>query len=81
LTGLHYWHSKRTEVEVPEKLYSSTQAAARLGVSRVTVYNWVEAGMFPHAYRLSGGEKSPLRIPESDIKAFEAKRQPQPQQA
>ena len=66
---------------MPEKLYSSTQAAERLGVSRVTVYNWVEAGYFPHAYRLSGGEKSPLRIPESDLKAFEDKRQPHHEQA
>lgn len=61
---------------MPDKLYTSNQAAERLGVSRPTIYNWVEAGLFPNAYRLSGGEKSPLRIPESDIKAFEARRQP-----
>lgn len=56
------------------KLLTTTEAAERLGVSRVTINEWIDKGFFPNAYKLSGQAKSPYRIPVSDIETFEAKR-------
>lgn len=54
---------------------SVPDAAERLGVDRVTVWRWVQAGEFPNAYRLNpNNPRSPYRIPEEDITAFEEKR-------
>ena len=57
-----------------DKLLTSTQAAERLGVSRITIYEWIKAGLFPHAYQLSELKQSPYRIPERDVIAIEQKR-------
>lgn len=57
-----------------DKLLTSTQAADRLGVSRITIYEWIKAGFFPHAYQLSEQRQSPYRIPESDVIAIENRR-------
>lgn len=60
-----------------ETLLTSTQAAKRLGVSRITVYEWIKAGLFPHAFQLSELKQSPYRIPEQDVIAIEQKRREQ----
>lgn len=62
------------EVMVSEKLLTTGQAADRLGVSRVTINKWIDQGLFPHAYKLSGLKQSPYRIPETDVIDFETRR-------
>lgn len=59
---------------MPGKLLTSTQAAERLGVSRMTINKWINDGQFPNAYKLSGSGQSPYRIPEADVEAIEARR-------
>ena len=51
---------------------TTTQAAKELGVSTRTLQLWIQQGEFPHAFKLTPGNKrnSPLRIPRSDINAF-----------
>lgn len=56
------------------KLFTTSQAAERLGVSVVTINKWIDRGYLPHAYKLSQGAKSPYRIPEADIEVLEEQR-------
>jgi len=59
-----------------EKVYTAKEVAARLGVSPQSITLWIRKGQFPNAYRLNpDAARSPHRIPESDIIAFEKKRQ------
>lgn len=55
---------------------SIPEVAERLGVHRVTVHRWVvNKNYFPHAYQVNPHEsRSPYRIPEEDVIAFEEKR-------
>lgn len=54
------------------------QTAERLGVSRKTITLWIQRGAFPHAYRLNPAiQKSPYRIPITDVIDFERRRDPQ----
>lgn len=64
----------RKEVAVSDTLLSTSQAAERLGVSIATINNWIDKGMMPHAYKLSGHGKSPYRIPVKDVEAIETQR-------
>lgn len=57
-----------------ERYYTVAEAAKRLGVQNKTVRLWVLDGKFPGVYRLSDEPKSPYRIPESAIAAFEQNR-------
>ncbi|MEU2789058.1 helix-turn-helix domain-containing protein [Streptomyces sp. NPDC007100] len=54
-----------------EQLLDAAEVAARLRVSRSTVYNLVAAGRLP-AHRMGGGKIRPrgLRIPESAVLAY-----------
>jgi excisionase family DNA binding protein len=52
------------------KLLTPAQVAARLGVSKALVYQWVEEGRLP-AYRLgTGGRRGRILIDEVDLNAF-----------
>ena len=65
-----------TEDDVSQKVLSVTETAARLGTHRNTVLLWIRQGEFPNAYPNNPNkDNSPLRIPETDVEAFEAKRQ------
>lgn len=57
-----------------EKMYSTAQAAKRLGVTRKTAYRWYQRGEFPNARPKSPISGSSLVIPESDIIDFEQRR-------
>lgn len=62
-----------------EKVLTTTEAAKRLGVTSRSILAWIQQGHLPNAYRLNPGmPRSPHRIPESDIVAFEKKRQRNP---
>jgi excisionase family DNA binding protein len=57
------------------KLYSTREAAQRLGVTARTIQQWINDGKLPGAYKLDPtGQTSPYRIPEADIVAFEQQR-------
>ena len=58
-----------------EEVLTSTQVAKILGVSPGAVNKWLDAGDFPHAYKLNPTRpKSPWRIPKGDIDLFIQKR-------
>ena len=57
-----------------EKMYSTAEAARRLGVTRKSAYRWYQRGEFPNARPKSPIPGSSLVIPESDIIAFEQRR-------
>jgi excisionase family DNA binding protein len=66
---------------VEEKRFSTAEAAERLGVVQRTIQRWYEQGEFPNARPKSPTPRSPIVIPESDIAAFEQRRDaagPQP---
>ena len=46
---------------------STTEAAARLGVSEKTIRNWIEKGKLKAATLNPSDPKSPYRIPESEV--------------
>lgn len=54
---------------------STFEVAERLGVTNVTVWRWCKDGVFPNAYQVNPRvERSPWRIPEDDVIAFEEER-------
>jgi excisionase family DNA binding protein len=56
--------------ETTPRLLTVPQVAARLGVSRVTIYRLIHENELP-AVRLRGGPKrAPLRIPEDEFEAW-----------
>lgn len=62
------------------KKYSTSQAAQRLGVSRQTVVNWIDAGIL-EANKLSPLRGSNYQITEEAIRKFEQQRQVQTNQS
>lgn len=50
------------------------QLAAHFDVTTRAVRKWIARGYFPNAYRLSPSPRSPFRVPERDVAAFEAQR-------
>lgn len=48
-----------------EKMYTATEVAEKLGVTRKTVQNWIKDGNIP-AYQFG----SAYRVTESDLKQF-----------
>lgn len=61
-----------------ERYYTVDELAARWQVSGRAVRKWIAEGAFPNAYRVGLGQKSPIRIPESDVLEFERKRKVHP---
>jgi excisionase family DNA binding protein len=59
------------------KMLSVKEVAERLGVTPRAIHRWIKRGYFPGAYKLSPALNSPYRIPESDIIAFEERRERQ----
>lgn len=45
-----------------------TQLAEVFGVSRQTIYNWIEDGRFPNSFKAGGGDAITL-IPAADVAA------------
>ena len=68
---IHYSTGARL---MAEKMYTTAEAAKRLGVTRKTAYRWCHRGEFPNARPKSPVPGSTLVIPESDIIAFEERR-------
>lgn len=62
------------DIMAEEKMYSTAEAARRLGVTRKSAYRWYQRGEFPNARPKSPIPGSSLVIPESDIIAFEQRR-------
>ena len=60
--------------EATMKAYTTQQVADRLGVSRPSVYLWIQAKMFPNAFRKSPQPNSPWMVPEEDLIEFEKRR-------
>jgi len=56
------------------KTLSTTEVARRLQVHRNTVIDWIRKDYFPNTRKLGLGKNSPYVIPESDVTAFEEKR-------
>lgn len=54
-----------------EQLWTITQIAKRLNVSRMRVHRLVVAGRFPHAIRVGDGRTSAWLIPITDIEQYE----------
>ena len=52
-----------------EPYYTVPQLARRYRVSERTIHVWLEKGEFPNRYRLRA--RSPYRVPESDVLAFD----------
>jgi excisionase family DNA binding protein len=51
------------------------QVAERLNVDRTTITRWINAGHFPHAYKLNPrSPNSPFRVPNTDVEQFERER-------
>lgn len=59
------------------KTLSTAEAGKRLGVHHLTIRRWIDEGLFPNAYRKNPrNERSPYRIPETDVERLEQQRQP-----
>lgn len=48
-----------------EQLWTITDVATQLGVTRQTIYNWLDAGRFPNSFVVGSDEVT--LIPESDV--------------
>lgn len=57
-----------------DKLLNTREVAERLHVSLMTIHRWIDRGEFPQARRKSPVANSPYMIPESDVIAFERRR-------
>jgi len=58
-----------------EPVLSTREAANRLGISIVTLRDWLRKGRFPNHYHLDPEAKSShIRIPVRDVEAIEARR-------
>jgi excisionase family DNA binding protein len=64
-----------------ETLITAAQAAARLGVSSVTVRVWCKRGLFPNAELKQTAFGSGWLIPESDLKDFQPPKMGRPLKA
>ena len=71
---MSYISFTRTMDMAEEKRYSTAEAAERLGVTPRTVVRWYNLREFPNARPKSPTPRSPIVIPESDIVAFEQRR-------
>lgn len=56
-----------------DEFYPISKVAKMFHVTKPTVHNWIRKGLFPHAFRMGEGEKSPWFIPKSDVKAYAQK--------
>lgn len=53
-----------------EKLFTVADVARMLGKSRQTIYNWIEAGKFPHSFEVGSGDGTITLIPATDVEAY-----------
>ncbi len=49
------------------KFYTVTELAKELGVSRPTVYSWLQAGRFSNSFEVGEGDGAITLIPLSDV--------------
>lgn len=52
------------------QMYSTTEVAELLGVTRVAVYRWVKRGYLPASNLAQPGERVKLRISEDDLRTY-----------
>lgn len=50
-----------------DKLYTVSQLADIFGVSRQSIYNWIEADRFPNKFEVGEGGGTITLIPASDV--------------
>ncbi len=50
-----------------DKLYTVSQLATLFGVSRQSIYNWIDAGKFPNKFEVGEGGGTITLIPASDV--------------
>ncbi len=50
-----------------DKLYTVSQLADMFGVSRQSIYNWIEAGKFPNKFEVGEGGGTITLVPASDV--------------
>jgi len=52
---------------MPRKTFTTTEAAAKIGLSRETVYSWLRAGKIPAPQQIRLGKKFQYLWTEADI--------------
>jgi excisionase family DNA binding protein len=52
---------------MPEEMMTPKQAAAHIGVSDQTIYNWIESGVFKNVVARGITEKKRYLIPASEV--------------
>lgn len=50
-----------------DKLYTITELAQTLDVSRQTIYNWMKSGRFPNSFEVGEGDGAIVLVPASDV--------------
>ena len=73
LTENQFWFNMLSMLS-NKKTLSTAQVAQRLSVDISTIRRWVKRGEFPNAFKLSPVPYSRTVIPESDVIAFEERR-------
>lgn len=61
------------EARMNEKLFTVSEVATKLGKSRQTIYNWIEAGHFPGSFEVGSGDGTITLIPASDVEVYRQK--------
>jgi len=57
-------------MQTKEKLITYKQVVDITGLSRSTIYEWVQQGRFPKPVKLGPGPKSPVKFKLTQIMAF-----------
>jgi len=53
-----------------ERLITYNEVSQICGLSRSTIYEWVQQGKFPAPLKLGAGTKSPVKFKLSEVMAF-----------
>ena len=70
----HCTYNIRMDTRNANQDYTLDELAVRWGVSGQSIRRWIAKGTFPNAYKVGPGLRNEIRIPGSDIIAFEASR-------
>ena len=58
---------QRLEATMDTRLFTVAQLHTIFGVSRQTIYNWIDAGRFPNSFEVGEGGGTVLLVPASDV--------------